>query len=147
MSLKQWLDNSWVQRTTPSAQEVADLLALAERDIADASLEGMSPDGQLGHAYDAIRSLCQCALHADGYSVPKGTRQHERIIGSLKFTLAGDWAQETDYLDRCRRRRNQTMYDRSGETQPKDADELLDTARRLQAAVQAWLQRNHGDLI
>ncbi len=77
MSLPQWLANSWIRKTARSAEHVGDLLAIADRQIADAGLAGISADGRFTHAYDAVRTLCEIALHAAGFGVPKGERQHE----------------------------------------------------------------------
>lgn len=147
MTLQQWRDNGWLAEVEPSKMEVANLLGIARREIADASLQGMSADGVFDHAYSAVRTLCQAALHASGFSVPKDSRQHERVIESLKFTLAGKWTQEADYYDQCRRTRHQSLYDRSGVAQPKDALDLLHSAKRLLEAVNQWLADNHSDLM
>lgn len=147
MSLQQWLDNAWLKRVTPSAQVVQSLLAIAEREIADASLEGISVDGRFDHAYDAIRSLCEAALHASGYAVPKGGRKHERVIESLKFTVDGPWTDEVDLFDRARRLRHQSIYERIGVVRQRDADDLLETARRLLEATREWLQDAHPGLV
>ena len=146
MSLKQWLDNSWIQKVGPSQAGVENLLEIAGRQIADGSLQGMSPDGTFDHAYDAVRSLCELALHACGYQVPKGPGKHQRLIESLKFTLGGEWADGADFFDRCRRQRHKSKYERSGIAQQSDADDLLREAQRLLAAVKEWLKRNHPDL-
>lgn len=147
MTLEQWFDSAWITKTTPSRLEVPNLLGIAEREIADASLQGMSADGVLEHAYGAVRTLCQAALHASGYSVPKAQRPHERALESLKFTLGEEWADEADYFDRCRRKRHQSMYERSGVAQEKDAAELLASARRLLPAVKKWLKDHHPDML
>jgi len=147
MSLQQWLENAWIIPIEPSAQVVGDLLAIADREIRDASLEGMSPDGRFDHAYDAIRSLCEVALHSCGYTVPKGGRKHERAIESLKFTFGNEWAEDVDFFDRCRRRRHQSIYERAGVAQPRDADDLLGAAKRLREEVREWLKRNHPNLV
>jgi hypothetical protein len=36
MSLKQWFDNGWIKQHRSSRQEIADLLAIVERDLNDA---------------------------------------------------------------------------------------------------------------
>ena len=146
MSLPQWLENSWIREITPSRQCVADLLAVAEREIRDASLPGMSIDGKFDHSYDAVRSLCELALHAEGYTIPKGGRKHERAIESLSFTLGEDWTEQVDFLDQCRRLRHKTMYERCGVVQEKDANDLLSVARELSDDIQAWLKKHHADL-
>ncbi len=147
MSLQQWLENAWITASRPSAQEVGNLLAIAERDTADASLEGMSADGRFDHAYSAIRTLCQVALHASGYAVPKGGRQHERVIESLKFTLGANWADQVDYFDRCRRLRHKSLYEKAGVVRGPDADALLEAAARLLSEVRAWLRANHPKML
>ncbi|HUU60582.1 MAG TPA: hypothetical protein VMZ50_13660 [Phycisphaerae bacterium] len=146
MSLQQWVDNAWARTIEPSRQAVADLLTIADREIADASVDAISVDGRFDHAYSAVRSLCEAALHASGYTIPKGGRQHERVIESLKFTLGGHWGREVDFLDRCRRLRHQTLYERSGVAQAGDANQLLDIARKLNAEVRQWLGDHHPDL-
>ncbi len=147
MSLQQWLDNSWINKSTPSREEIVGLVQVAERNLADASLEGLSPDGRFSLAYDTVRSLCQAALTASGFVVPKGGRQHERVIESLKFTLGSEWVAETDYFDVCRRRRHKSIYERSGINQPRDADQVLESAKKLLTATKEWLQHDHPDLI
>ena len=147
MSLQQWLDNSWITAVEPTARDVSNLLAVATREIADGSLDGMSPDGRFDHAYDAVRALCEVALHASGYVIPKGGRKHERLIESLKFTLDEQWTSEVDFLDRCRRLRHQAIYDRTGVVQQTDADDLLELAKRLDEAIRQWLQQHHPDLL
>ena len=147
MSLQQWADNSWIKAVEPSVVAMSDLLAVAAREIADASIEGISVDGRFAHAYNAVRTLCGAALHAAGFTVPKGQREHERMIDSLQFTLGEEWIANVDYFHQCRRLRHQALYERQGVTQRSDADELLETAIRLQQAVREWLQRNHPDLL
>ncbi len=146
MTLQQWCENAWLKRITPTGEEVAGLLSIAEREISDASLDGMSADGRLDRAYSAVRSLCDAALRASGFAAAKGTRQHERVIESLRFTLGDSWADDADYFDRCRRMRHGTLYDSAGTTRPEDARELLETARRLHKAVREWLAQHHPDL-
>jgi hypothetical protein len=147
MSLEQWLENSWIRPTERSAEEVANLLSVAQREIADASLPGISADGGFEHSYAAVQALCQLALHAAGYEVPKGENKHQRTIEALRFTLGGEWAGEVDYFDHCRRMRHQLMYDRAGIAQQADVDELLDAAKRLYAVVKEWLKFDHSDLM
>ena len=146
MSLQQWLENSWVVQVKPSPQAVKDHLAIADRELEDGAAV-RSADGKFGHAYDAVRALCEAAINAAGYQVPKGSRQHERLIESLKYTLGKACPDDVDYLDRCRRQRHKVKYERTGVVSRGDADELLDAAKRLRSAVQAWLESNHPDLI
>ena len=95
--------------------------------------------GRFDHAYDAIRVLAELVLHANGYAVSKGTHQHQRVIDSLEFSLGGDFAAEVAFFDQARRLRHQSMYERTGVVQQKDADDLLDAAKRLYTRIQQWL--------
>ena len=148
MSLQQWLANSWLKRITPSAQEVANRLALADRDIKDASLDGISPDNRFRCAYEAIRALADAALHACGYAAPGGqSSQHVRVLSSLKHTLADECPIDLDFLERCRRQRHKTSYEQAGTVQQADADDLLQVAKELQAATITWLRSSHPNLV
>jgi hypothetical protein len=147
MSLKQWLANSWIRQAPPNPVEISSLLNVARRDIADGGLEGISPDGRFDQAYEAVRTLCEVALLACGYQVPKGARKHELLIASLQFTLDNMWTGEVDFLDYCRRQRHQSLYDRVGVVQRSDADELLAMAKRLSDAVRRWLAEEHPELV
>jgi len=44
MSLQNWAEHGWLRSHTTSRQEIADLLAIADRDIADAGSGGISTD-------------------------------------------------------------------------------------------------------
>ena len=71
MSLKNWRDNGWLVDHKTSAQEIADLLTVSERDLKDSSASGISPDWQLAIAYNAALQAATAALFASGY---RGTR-------------------------------------------------------------------------
>lgn len=147
MTLHEWRDNGWIREFEPSREEIANLLRLAERELSDASVTELSPDGRFDHAYAAVRVLCQVALHAAGFAVPKGGREHERVLDSLRFTLGGEWSKDADYFDQCRRMRHKSQYERSGVARERDATELLDAAKRLHVALKAWLTKEHRALV
>lgn len=147
MSLKRWLENSWIIRIEPSRSSLRNLMRIARREVEDGSLEGISPDGRFEHAYAAVRALGEAALHAAGYTAHKGARKHEIVIESLKHTLGSACSQDVEYLDRCRRLRNRSVYDRAGVVSRETGDELLESAKKLCADVQGWLQRHHSGLI
>lgn len=53
MSLHSWLSNGWVVTHQTSTQEIADLLAVADRDLKDSGTPGLSSDWRLNIAYNA----------------------------------------------------------------------------------------------
>jgi hypothetical protein len=147
MSLQDWFENSWLTKTAPTARGVQDLLAIADRHIADAGLEGMSADGRFDHAYEAVRTLCQAGLYASGFAVAKGGDAHQRVLDSLKLTVGGDVGTKADYFDQCRRLRHKTMYERADVVQRPESDKLLTATRELRDHVWQWLQEKHSDLV
>lgn len=67
MSLADWLNNSWLVEHQSSAEEIAALLAVVERDLANATLEGLAEDWKLNIAYNAALQSATVALAAAGY--------------------------------------------------------------------------------
>lgn len=75
MSLENWAKNSWLEKRDSDVQEIGRLLALADGRLDDyrrAIAGKLSPDVQLGLAYDAIRVCATAALRAAGYRVVRG---------------------------------------------------------------------------
>jgi hypothetical protein len=77
MSLSDWLASRWLVVHESSPEEIRDLLEVVDRDLADAALEGLSPDWRLGIAYNAALQLATLALAAEGFR-PARDRAHER---------------------------------------------------------------------
>ncbi|MEK6299349.1 MAG: hypothetical protein AABO41_01395 [Acidobacteriota bacterium] len=145
MSLKQWANDGWLRPHQTSPQEIADLLGIIERDLADA--EGnISPDWRFGIAYNGVLKLCTILVQASGYRVEKNM-QHYRTIAALPLVLGEQRKDDADYLDVCRRKRNTTEYDRAGGATIEDASELVAFAKELRADVLDWLNQHHPDLV
>jgi len=53
MSLENWHKNGWLMAYQTSTSQIAELFAIAERDLADARTERLSADWQFGIAYNA----------------------------------------------------------------------------------------------
>ena len=145
MSLLQWFENGWLIRHQSSAQEIANLLAIVERDLRDARGE-ISADWRFGIAYNAALKLCTIMLYAEGYK-PEKTLQHYRSIQSLPFILGPQRKSDADYLNACRTKRNTAEYDYAGCATQTDADELIALSEELKKDVISWLKINHPDLI
>lgn len=144
MSLKQWADNGWLRPHDSSRQEIAGLLAIVERDLADADGD-ISADWRFGIAYNAALKLCTILLHASGYR-PEKNLQHYRSIAALPLILGDRWKDEADYLETCRRKRNIAEYEMAGVATEQDTSELVDFVKELRREVWDWLNKNHPDL-
>jgi len=145
MSLSDWLARGWLQRHTPDRRETRDLMAIADRDITDAQVEGISADTRLSIAYNAALQLSVAALAASGYR-PGREAHHYRAVQSLRFTV-GACADLVDQLDGFRRKRNISDYERAGGVSEYEAREMLVLARTLRGVVEEWLRASHPELL
>ena len=146
MSLKQWADNTWLRPHKTSPQEIADLLAIVERDLADAESD-ISADWRFGIAYNAALKLCTVLLSASGYRPDKGNLAHYRTLAALPLILGAEHKDDAEYLDTCRTKRNIVEYDMAGAATKQEAVELVDYAKELREDVLTWLRTNHPHLL
>jgi len=146
MTLPQWKTNGWLREHKTSRQEIANLLAIANRDIADASSGDISEDWKFGIAYNAALKLCTIMLYSAGYR-PENTLAHYRTLMSLPFTLGSEYRDDAIYLDACRVKRNTVEYDYIGGASAAEALELLQFAKELKEKVLAHLSVNHPELL
>ena len=104
MSLRDWLKHSWLVEHETSAEEIAGLPAIVERDLANAKVAGLSDDWKLNIAYNAALQAATAALAASGFRAAR-EQHHYRTIQSLALTLG--WpTTKVDRFDRLRRKRN-----------------------------------------
>ena len=86
MSLIQWLDNGWLRKHVTSKEEIANLMAIVNRDIEDAQIKEISNDQRFGIAYNAALKLATIMLYVSGYRTEKNL-VHYRTILSLELTI------------------------------------------------------------
>ncbi len=134
MSLEQWRSNGWLKSHRTDAGELANLLAIADRDLADADAQGLSSDWKFGIAYNAALKLCTMLLYDAGY-MPEKSLAHYRTLLSIIYTLGLERQGDAAYLDACRAKRNHVEYDHVDGASAAEAEELLVFARELRAEV------------
>ncbi len=147
MSLEQWRQNGWLQASDVTLPEIQQLLAVADREIGDAAVDGLSAEGRFEHAYSAALRLCAIPLRSLAYRVPKGASQHKRTIDSLRYTLGESHGETADCLERYSRARGRTVYEQIGVVTEEDAEDLLAIARQLRTEVIIWLRATHPELL
>ena len=145
MSLDDWLRAGWIVRHKPDAKEIAKLLRIADRDLADSQVWGLSADAKLGHAYHAALQSAACALAATGFRASRDA-YHMRVLRSLAYTVALD-EPTVDLLDTFRKKRNFGDYTEAGLVSVAEADEMVALALRIRAAVEAWQRKHHPELL
>ncbi len=148
MSLQDWLQIGHLSKHEATVAEVGNLLGVVDRELADAGVVGVSDDGRFRNAYEAALILCKLALHARGFEVQKRAPGHHSYwINSLEFTLGAEYKATAIHLSKCSKLRHTGLYDHAGVVEKQDADDLLEAARELRAAVPDWLGIQHPDLL
>jgi len=145
VSLQSWLKNGWLVEHETSAQEIANLLAVADRDLGDCRAVGLSTDWRLGIAYNAALQAATAALYASGYRAAR-EMHHYRVVQSLQFTVGAE-PELVDQLDQFRKKRHIGGYERAGFVSDQEAEEMIGLAVRLRRMVEEWIRRNHPALL
>ncbi len=146
MSLELWEKNGWLRGYETSAQEVASILALIERDLDDAAKKEISTDWRFNIAYNAGLQLSTIVLYAAGYRAGRGESKPYRVIQALPLAMGPQFSTIRNYLDNCRRKRNVSEYDAAGTISKKEAEDLLQTVREFKIEVIRWLKKNHPSI-
>ncbi len=144
MSLQNYLANSWIRRHATSQEEITNLLAIADRDIAQSQTPGLGPEWRFDIAYNAALQCAVAALAAAGFRA-KRQNKHMRTIECLEFTLEYV-SPDVHFLDQCRRKRHAAVYEVIDAISNQEADEMLAFAKRVREDVAAWLAEHHADL-
>lgn len=145
MSLKDWLSNGWLIEHETTREEIADLFGVAQRDIADAQISGLSPDWRLNIAYNAALQLAIAALAAEGFR-PSRDSHHYRAIQSLACTIHAD-SKFIYRFEQFRKKRNIGGYEKAGGVSDTEAAEMCEIAAELYEHIKSWLKSEHPELI
>jgi HEPN domain-containing protein len=145
VSLQDWLKSRWLIEHQTSRQEIADLLGMADRDLVQCRTPHLSPDWQLNIAYNAALQAATAALAASGYRAARDSH-HYRVIQSLAYTIKADERLITQ-LDKFRKKRNISDYERAGAVSEQEAKEMFALAKNLRNEVEKWLRSNYPELL
>lgn len=146
MSLRTWLNEGRLKRHKTSAKEVADLLQVVDRDLADAAIKAISTDRRFATAYNAALQLATIALYASGYRTAKSG--HHWVTFLVLPEVMGPGAQDRAvYFNSCRSTRHVTDYDRAGVVSEAVAEEILEETKAFKDEVLRWVGANHPHLL
>jgi len=87
-----------------SAREIADLVGLVERNLADASVRAVSADRRFTIAYEAALHLATISLYCNGYRT-YSTGHHFTTFQALKETMGNGGRGYAEYFEMCRGKR------------------------------------------
>ena len=145
MTLKNLLGIS-LDAIPPDKALVAKLLAAAQRNIADAQLQGLSVENRFDAAYKAIMQSSMVALHANGYRTLTSKPGHHQTAIQTLPTSVGLPQSKVIVLDALRKQRNLSDY--SGDLiADSAADECVVSASSLLAHIRQWLKDHRPDLL
>jgi len=92
--LQRWLDAGDLRNHRTSRREIADLLAVAERDLSDARVTALSLDRRFATAYSGALQLATIVLAASGFRAV-AQRGHHVVTWQARPELMGVGTTET----------------------------------------------------
>ena len=134
MTLHEWEENGWLKRHEASPGEIENLLGIVERELRDATVEGISLDAKLGMLYNATLKLADVALRRAGYRAT-GSRHHYYVSNSIPLTMGDEWTRETRFLAEIQKLRHRADYESVGVATEIQVTELREIVERLQQAI------------
>jgi hypothetical protein len=109
------------------------------RDLADASVAGVSADRRFATAYNAALLTAHMVIACAGYRVTAKTGHHKVSFDAIMLALGAGAGKYADYFERCRRKRNVIDYTRSHVATDTEAKEILEKATEFSEFVEAWI--------
>jgi allantoicase len=140
------LANKEALRHKTSKKELDNMRALIARDLADASLAGLSADRRFATAYNAALQAANMAIACAGYRIMSKVGHHRVSLESTKLVLDKPVHNYADYFETCRRKRNTIDYTFSNVATETEAKEILVHAKRFYGEVEDWITKNHPAL-
>ena len=145
MSLQNWQKNSWLVAHASSREEIANLLAVSDRDLAACQTPGLPSDWGFAIAYNAALQAATAALAAAGHRAARDNH-HFRVIQSLEYTVQPG-EKVIAALDAFRKKRNLSSYDVAGAISDEEAREMFELAKRLRVETEKWIRNKHPELM
>ena len=145
MSLSDWAKAQWLTELKSSREEIGNLLGVADRDLKDCQIKGLSDDARLAIAYNGALQCATAALRAAGYRLAREAH-HYRTIFSLEHTIGAD-SKLVAKFDAFRKKRNLGDYTLAGSTSKKEADEMVTLAQQLRKEVEDWILKKYPELL
>lgn len=146
VSLENLLKIGQLKEHPPDAGEIQQLLAAAQRNLADARVREISPETRFDAAYKSIMQAALAAMIAHGYRPDtKRPGHHMTVVQGLSLTI-GLAASRVTVLDTLRRKRNISDYT-GQDIDDGSADNCVAEAERLLEDARTWLRENRPHLL
>ena len=145
MSLEKLLRDRRLVKQVWSDEDLRNLLGLAEDNLKNASVTGVSLDGVYIFAYGAAQSLAAVIVRGSGHKT-RGLGHHETLFETLGLLLPSE-KEVAAYFNRCREKRNTISYKAPNQATPEQTKELVERAGAFQKVVIQWLKANRSDVL
>ena len=100
MSWSTLVANKRVHRHRTSKKEVESLLKIANRDLDDARISGLSPDRSFATAYNAVLQLSKLTIACAGYRVSSSVAgHHQTTFEAVNLAVGPTVKVLADYFD------------------------------------------------
>lgn len=142
MTWKDYQSQGLVTPHKTSKRELDELRAAVARNLKDAAIEELSDDNRFGIAYQATLLIAKMAVACAGYRV-KGSGAHHTTFEVIPLALGSRFQATADYLDVCRRKRNDIAYDSEGVVSTQDVIDLVNKTNEFRHDVDAWIASHH----
>jgi len=124
MTWQNLLNAQKVRTHKTSLQEIHDLHAVVERDLADANIDALSDDRLFATAYNAVLQMTKIVIACEGYRV-SGLGHHRTTFEALELAIGPPVVPFSAYFEQCRRQPNQVDYDMANVATEADVDLLI----------------------
>jgi hypothetical protein len=133
-------DSSPVREEPTSREEILNLLRLADRDLEQAQVPGLYPDGRFSFAYNAALQLATAYLRLHHLRIGSVGR-HARTFQELQQRIPFDMRHYPQSFERARRRRHTLVYDQVGAVSEHEVQDLLGQVKTFRAWLCAEIEQ------
>jgi len=138
MSFEELLRRRAIESVTTTPREIAELLAVARRDIKTSqAMLNTDLDWAFAIAYNGILQMSIAYMNHLGYR-PRGEGHHYNTFRFMEEALPED-AQMIRRLQKLRRKRNTTIYEQPGLVSEQEALDVVQFASRYYSVIEAKL--------
>lgn len=143
MRWQQLVSEGRLRAKAADRDEIRTLCASVRRQLANAQIAGLTPDGRLQHAFSAVRQAATIALRAEGYQT-RGRGHHETTFEAL-HAIGAPLSRHVGHCQDLRSKRIDIEYS-GDDVSSQEALDALRCAESMVRDVKAWLAMRHPDL-
>jgi len=135
-----------VRRQATSADELRALFRVIERDLEQAEVPGLYPDGRYAFIYNAALQLATIVLRLKGLRVvaPGHHRETFHVVEPLVPEAMQSIVAVAEF-EHARRKRNTVMYDQAGTISEHEVDDLRQAVKEFASWVRVEASASLAD--